>query len=261
MSQILVPQDNQQEMNMEILRLGEGSLAAAYTVGEVDDQLGAIFSTEGLGVSYVAANIAAAKELQRTAHETLANKQNKFESSSQEELVPISAEALEVLLSSLAGTGGLFAVPQHTQSEPARSGISAAGPSEKHQCQECGEEFDKKSDCDRHFKSIHTGVTHPCSYCDRSYSRSDALLRHMQAKHFEELSPEQQAAVKAREAAKLGKRVREEGQNEEEPQVEQSEEEGRPAKKARVTKSGGSKRKITRAKGSPKKTEVGGDKA
>ena len=91
-------------------------------------------------------------------------------------------------------------------------------------------------DCERHIKSKH--------------SCSDAL-----AQHLDKLPLKEQAALKARAEAKLGKRARGKSEDEERPQKAQREEE-RPAKKAKVTKSGGSDGKSPRSKG----TAVEGNK-
>ncbi|OUM69315.1 hypothetical protein PIROE2DRAFT_30055, partial [Piromyces sp. E2] len=46
-------------------------------------------------------------------------------------------------------------------------------------CSTCGAGFVRKHDLNRHEK-VHTGVkNYKCPYCDRAFSRNDALSRHL----------------------------------------------------------------------------------
>ncbi|KAF7981993.1 hypothetical protein HWV62_30827 [Athelia sp. TMB] len=42
----------------------------------------------------------------------------------------------------------------------------------------CVETYNRQEDANRHFRSVHLGIKHPCDYCSEDFSRPDALRRH-----------------------------------------------------------------------------------
>ncbi|KAF7984279.1 hypothetical protein HWV62_16138 [Athelia sp. TMB] len=42
----------------------------------------------------------------------------------------------------------------------------------------CDKTYNRQEDANRHFRSVHLGIKHPCDYCSDDFSRPDALRRH-----------------------------------------------------------------------------------
>jgi hypothetical protein len=58
-----------------------------------------------------------------------------------------------------------------------------SGGLENFTCDQCKLEFKRNYDLKRHLSSAHSDIKFDCSFCDKTFSRKDIMIRHVKAKH------------------------------------------------------------------------------